>query len=235
MRIYEEKPNKLPIENVLLTGKQFRSLSSPVVAHTPPQTGKERCPQAEKLFDRYNIHIHCTILLDLNGDLRNGIKSQLETELVRLSNNNAQKSEKPSRKLMPLSLTSWLWWEKFFKEAWALCQDILWHWFALTPILIKAWHYCDEIHIVFNHYREDIINNSKGKRRRKSKGMIVIDMISLNQNVPVVQEKVWLSTINKIVFQAFYVVWLTTDNQYAKPVYLNVHGWCRLGVLVHSL
>ena len=31
----------------------------------------------------------------------------------------------------------------------------------------------------------------------------------------------WLSTINKTVFQAFYVDWLTTDYQYSKPVYLG--------------
>ena len=51
--------------------------------------------------------------------------------------------------------------------------------------------------------------------------MIVLDMISMNQNVPVVLENLRLSTINKTVFQAFYVEWLTTDYQYSKPVYLG--------------
>ena len=74
----------------------------------------------------------------------------------------------------------------FFKEAWAPCQDILWHWFALTSMLTKAWQNWDELHIVFDHYREDSIQNSKRRRRERWKEMVVLDMISLNQNVPVV-------------------------------------------------
>ena len=42
-------------------------------------------------------------------------------------------------------------------------------------------------------------------------------------------------TINKTVFQAFYVEWLTTDYQCSNPVYLGVYGWCWLGVILHSL
>ena len=51
--------------------------------------------------------------------------------------------------------------------------------------------------------------------------MIILDMISLNQNVPVVLKIFWLHTINKTDFQAFYVEWLTTNYQHSKPVYLG--------------
>ena len=85
MKICKQKPHKLPIENVLLTGGQFHSLSLPVVAHTPPQTGKGRCPVAEQLFVMYNMLIHCTILVGIDGHLRKSVKSQLETELLKLS------------------------------------------------------------------------------------------------------------------------------------------------------
>ena len=36
----------------------FCGHSSPVVAHTPPQTRKGRCPVAEQLFGMNNIRIH---------------------------------------------------------------------------------------------------------------------------------------------------------------------------------
>ena len=85
MRICQEKLHKLPIEIVSLAGGQFRSLSSPVIACTPLQTG--RCPVAEQLLSMYDIHIHVhrTILVDIDGHLRKSVKSQLETKLLKLS------------------------------------------------------------------------------------------------------------------------------------------------------
>jgi len=59
---------------------------------------------------------------------------------------------------------------------------------ALTSMATKAGHNCDEIHIAFDTYREDSIKNGKRKRREKSKDMVVLSVISPNQNVPVVLE-----------------------------------------------
>ncbi|KAI4833001.1 hypothetical protein KUCAC02_015935 [Chaenocephalus aceratus] len=89
---------------------------------------------------------------------------------------------------------------------------------ALTSMVTKAGHNCDEIHIVFDTYREDSIKNGERERRGKSKEMVVLDVISPNQNVPVVLENFWSSSISKTAFQAFYVEWLTTNYQgHSKP------------------
>ncbi|KAK5888952.1 hypothetical protein CesoFtcFv8_015000 [Champsocephalus esox] len=52
--------------------------------------------------------------------------------------------------------------------------------------------------------------------------MVVLDVISPNQNVPVVLENFWSSSISKTAFQAFYVEWLTTNDQGTKPLYLGI-------------
>lgn len=57
---------------------------------------------------------------------------------------------------------------------------------ALTPMVTKAGHNCDEIHIGFDTYRDDNIKNGKRERRGNSKDMVILDVISPNQNVPVV-------------------------------------------------
>ena len=81
---------------------------------------------------------------------------------------------------------------------------------ALTSMVTNAGYNCDEIHIVFDTYIEDSINNEERVRRGKSKEMVVLDVISPNQNVPVVLANFWSSSISKTAFQAFYVKWLTT-------------------------
>ena len=67
---------------------------------------------------------------------------------------------------------------------------------ALTSMVTTAGHNCDEIHIVFDAYREDSIKNAERKRRGKSKGMVVIDVILPNQSF-------WSSSISKTGYQAF--------------------------------
>ena len=52
--------------------------------------------------------------------------------------------------------------------------------------------------------------------------MVVLDLISPNQNVPVVLENFWSSSISKSAFQAFYVEWLTTNYKDVKPLYLGI-------------
>ena len=201
MRICKEKPNKLQIENVLLTGGQFHSLSSPVVARTPPQTRNGRCPVEEQLFGMYNCSYTAQFWLT-DDHLRKSVKSQLETELL-------------------LGLGE----EDSFKEAWALCQDILWHWFALTAMLTKAWHNFDEIHIVFDHYRQDSIKKWKRRRRGNSQEMIVLDMMSLNQIVPVVVKTFGcLSSTKRCSRQSMQVAY------YRLPILKTCIRWCMAGV-----
>ena len=52
--------------------------------------------------------------------------------------------------------------------------------------------------------------------------MVILDVVSLNQNVPVVLDNFWASSISKTAFQAFYVEWLTTNYQDTKPLYLGI-------------
>jgi hypothetical protein len=52
--------------------------------------------------------------------------------------------------------------------------------------------------------------------------MVVLDAISPNQNVPVVLENFWSSSISKTAFQAFYVEWLTKNYQGTKLLYLGI-------------
>ena len=70
---------------------------------------------------------------------------------------------------------------------------------------------------------ERIVSKIEKRRRRgKSKEMIILDTISLNQTVPVVQEYSWLSSISKTFFQAFYFEWLSTNSKESKPLYLGI-------------
>jgi len=66
--------------------------------------------------------------------------------------------------------------------------------FAATSmsIITRVGLNCDrEIHIVFYSYREDSIKNAEQKRRGKNKDMIVPDVVSPDQNVPVLLENFW--------------------------------------------
>ncbi len=94
---------------------------------------------------------------------------------------------------------------------------------ALTSMVTNAGHSCDEIHIVFDNYREGSIKSAERKRRGKSREMVVLDAISPNQNVPVVViENFWSSSVSKTTFQALYVEWLTTNYSGSKPLYLGI-------------
>ena len=53
--------------------------------------------------------------------------------------------------------------------------------------------------------------------------MVVLDLICPNQNVPVVLENFWASSISKKAFQAFYVKWLTTNYNRIKKLYLGIY------------
>ena len=89
---------------------------------------------------------------------------------------------------------------------------------ALTSIMTK----CEEIHVVFDNYRENSIKNGGRERRGKLKELVVLDIISPNQNVPVLLDNFWSSSISKSAFQAFYMKWLTTNYKDTKPLYLGI-------------
>ena len=93
---------------------------------------------------------------------------------------------------------------------------------ALTGIITNTACNCEEIHIVFDTYKEDSIKNVERKRRGKSKQMVVLDVVSPNQKVPVLLENFWASSISKTAFQAFYVEWLTINYQGNKALYLGI-------------
>ena len=48
--------------------------------------------------------------------------------------------------------------------------------------------------------------------------MVVLDVVSPNQKVPVLLENFWASSISKTAFQAFYVEWLTINYQGNKAL-----------------
>ena len=62
--IIEQKPQKSMTEHARRLWKQFRGRSLPVVARTPPQPRKGRCPVAEQSFGMCDIRIH-TIAFEL--------------------------------------------------------------------------------------------------------------------------------------------------------------------------
>ncbi|KAI4829411.1 hypothetical protein KUCAC02_023452, partial [Chaenocephalus aceratus] len=162
-------------------------------------------------------------LVDKDGYLRKSAKSQLGTELLKLCPQIDKKGPETSPQTHAIII-----------DFMALVRKVplkkldppvkTFHDFAiaLTSMVTKAGHNCDEIHIVFDTYREDSINNGERERRGKSMEMVVLDVISPNQNVPVVLENFWSSSISKTAFQAFYVEWLTTNYQGTKPLYLGV-------------
>ena len=97
---------------------------------------------------------------------------------------------------------------------------------TLTKIIVNAGSNSDEIHIVFDTYKED--SNAERKRRGKSNEMIVLDSISPNHHIPVKVENFWSSSVSKTAFQAFYVEWLKTNYDGNKPLYFGIspQAWC---------
>ena len=93
---------------------------------------------------------------------------------------------------------------------------------SLTKMIVNAGCNSNEIHIVFDTYKEDSIKNAERKRRGKSNEMIVIDSISPSHRIPVKLENFWSSSVSKTAFQTFYVEWLKTHYNENKPLYLGI-------------
>ncbi|CAB3989604.1 Hypothetical predicted protein, partial [Paramuricea clavata] len=162
-------------------------------------------------------------LVDKDGFLRKSTKSQLGSELLKLCPqiNPKEQETTPSTntyiidcmalvRKVPL---------KKLEPPVKTFHDLA---VALTAMITNTTSNCEEIHIVFDTYKEDSIQNVERKRRGKCKQMVVLDVISPNQKVPVVLENVWASSVSKMAFQAFYVEWLTTNYQGNKALYLGI-------------
>ena len=162
-------------------------------------------------------------LVDKDGYLRKSAKSQLGTELLKLCPHIDKKSLTTAPRAHAIVI-----------DFMALVRKVplkkldppvkTFHDFAvaLTSVITKAGHASDEIHIVFDTYKEDSIKNGERNRRAKSKEMVVLDVILPNQKVPVVLDNFWSSSTSKTAFQAFYVEWLTTNYHDSKPLYLGI-------------
>ncbi|KAF3853607.1 hypothetical protein F7725_014295 [Dissostichus mawsoni] len=178
---------------------------------------------------KHEITNSAFFLVDKDGYLRKSAKSQLGAELLKLcpliDKKGPQTSPKTHAAIIDfMALVRKVPLKKLHPPVKTFHDFAI----ALTSMVTKAGNNCDEIHIVFDTYREDSIKNGERERRGKSKDMVVLDVILPNQNVPVVLENFWSSSISKTAFQAFYVQWLTTNYQGTKPLYLV--NWRDLGL-----
>ena len=118
-------------------------------------------------------------LVDKDGYLRKSAKSQLGTELLKLcSQIDIKGPDTPSQT------------HAIIIDFMALVRKVslkkldppikTFHDFAIALIFMvtKAGGNCDEIHIIFETYREDSIKHAERERRGKSKNMVVLDVIS---------------------------------------------------------
>ena len=162
-------------------------------------------------------------LMDENGYLRKSVKSQLGTELLKLCPLIDKKGPETPPQTHAIIIDFMALIRKVsLKKLHPPVKTFHDFAIALTSMITKAGHNSDEIHIVFDNYREDSIKNGERDRRAKYKEMVIFDAISPNQNVPVILENFWSSSTSKSVFQAFYVEWLTTNYCDSKPLYLGI-------------
>ncbi len=162
-------------------------------------------------------------LIDKNGYLRKSVKSQLGTELLKLCPLVEKKGPETSPHTHAIVIDFMAFVRKVpLKRLDPPVETFHDFAIALTSMITKAGNNSDDIHIVFDTYREDSIKNGERERRAMSKELVVLDTISPNQNVPVVLENFWSSSISKTSFQVFYVEWLTTNYQDSKPLYLGI-------------
>jgi hypothetical protein len=162
-------------------------------------------------------------LVDKNGYLKKPTKSQLGTELLKLCPLIDKKGPETSPRTHAIIIDFMAFVRKIpLKKLDPPVKTFHDFALALTSMVTKAGHNSDEIHVVFDIYRKDSIKNGERDRRGKSKDMVVLDVISPNQNVPVVLGNFWASSISKTAFQAFYVDWLKTNYQGTKTLYLGI-------------
>ena len=79
---------------------------------------------------------------------------------------------------------------------------------------------CIRIDIVFDLYRKNSINGSERNRRSKTAG-IYTTLAKGDQPLPVEFDKFWALSSNKVSFQQFFIVWLTTNCNDNTNIYLG--------------
>ena len=178
-------------------------------------------------------------LVNQDGYLKKSVKSQLGTELLKLCPeiNPSGSEESPLTNAFIINFMALVRKVplKKLEPPVKTFHDLA---IALTAMITNTVWKSDEIHIVFDNYKDDSIKNEERMRRARSKEMVVLDLICPNQNVPVMLENFWASSISKKAFQAFYVEWLTTNYNRIKNynlVYIQKHGWCQVAMLLPSL
>ena len=190
--------------------------------------GRHRGFLAEELLV-HEITSSAFFLVDKDGCVKKTAKSQLGTELLKLCPEIDAKgpTTAPPTKAYIIDFMAMV--RKIslkkLEPAVKTFNDFA---VALTKIIVNAGCNNDEIHVVFDTYKEDSIKNAERKRRGKSNEMIVLDSISPNHRVPVKVENFWSSSVSKTAFQAFYVEWLKTNYDGNKPLYLGIspQAWC---------
>lgn len=160
-------------------------------------------------------------MIDKKGYLRKSIKSQLGTELLKLCPLIDKKEPETSPQTHAIVI-----------DFMALVRKVplkkLDPPVKTFPIALTSGHNSDEIHIVFDTYREDSIKNGERDIRAKSKKL-------LSLNVPVVLENFWSSSTSKTAFQALYVEWLTMISSLYNLLYHHRHRECLLFSFLGSI
>ena len=132
--------------------------------------------------------------------MRKSVKSQLGTELLKLCPLIDKKGPETSPQTHAIVIDFMALVRKVpLKKLDPPVKTFLDFAIALTSMITKAGHNSDEIHIVFDTYREDSIKHGERDRRAKSKEMLLLDVISPNQNLPVVLENFWSSPPAKLL------------------------------------
>ena len=213
-----------------LTGKKVSPLAKKVSVKDETikalmyiEYGRHRGFTVNELL-RHELTSSAFFLVNQDGYLRKSVKSQLGTELLKLCpeiNPSGPKESPPTNafiidfmalvRKVPL---------KKLEPPVKTFHDLA---ISLTAMITNAACKSNEIHIVFDNYKDDSIKNEERMRRARSKEMVVLDLISPNQNVPVVLENFWASSVSKTAFQAFYVEWLTANYNGSKQMYLGIY------------
>ena len=184
--------------------------------------GRHRGFLVEELLT-HDITRSAFFLVDKDGYVKKSIKSQLGTELLKLCPDVDPKelTTPPPTKAYIIDFMAMV--RKIpFKKLEPPVKTFNDLAVSLTKMIVKTGCNSNEIHLVFDTYKEDSIKNAETKRRGKSNEMIVMDSISPNHRVPVKLENFWASSISKTAFQAFYVEWLKSHYNENKPLYLGI-------------
>ncbi|KAF3833313.1 hypothetical protein F7725_026978 [Dissostichus mawsoni] len=129
-----------------------------------------------EIVTNHEITNSAFFLVDKDGYLRKSAKSQLGAELLKLcpliDKKGPQTSPKTHAAIIDfMALVRKVPLKKLHPPVKTFHDFAI----ALTSMVTKAGNNCDEIHIVFDTYREDSIKNGERERRGKSKDMVVLD------------------------------------------------------------